>query len=411
MQDRIEEPTGQDGSILDAALTYRRRGWSIIQIKRGTKKPPKGFRWRQYQRKCLAEQDIRYLFDCRDDLGLAVICGPVSGGLVCRDFDRQDAYDRWAAETPDLARMLPTVGTARGRHVYFSANANGIKHFDDGELRGAGYCLLPPSVHPTGCKYRWLVKLPAGDLPTVDPVEAGLFLAAHHGVTERTEENGRLRKQGVAAAFRDPNPSLRQSLARVDDSGFDPDVVKAIEESLPVAVGHRNRQVFELARALKAIPRLADANPTELERIVRHWHTMGLARGVIGTDPFEETLIDFVVSWPKVKFPKGHEPMTAIVERAKRADLPEFANRYESEGVRLLVAICRELQIASGEQPFFLSCRTAGGLLGVTHVHAWRWLALLQAQKVIVPVGEADRARRKAQRYRYPVRDKPRYSG
>ncbi len=97
--------------------------------------------------------------------------------------------------------------------------------------------------------------------------------------------------------------------------------------------------------------------------------------------------------------------MAAIVERARHADLPKVAERYESAGVRLLVAICRELQRASGEQPFFLSCRTAAQLLGVTYVHASRWLILLREEKVIKPIGKADRAKRKAQRYRYIAPD------
>ena len=63
-----------------------------------------------------------------------------------------------------------------------------------------------------------------------------------------------------------------------------------IVESLPAAMGQRNRQVFELARALKAIPALADAPADSLQPYVRRWHTMGVAKQVIKTEPFEETL-------------------------------------------------------------------------------------------------------------------------
>ena len=39
---------------------------------------------------------------------------------------------------------------------------------------------------------------------------------------------------------------------------------------------------------------------------------------MIGTEPFEETWIDFLLAWPKVKFPKGEEPITKVFERAKQ---------------------------------------------------------------------------------------------
>src|SRR5262249_55270629 len=93
----------------------------------------------------------------------------------CRDFDRLGSYESWAAAHPDLAAALPTVATARGRHVYFRG-PEGFADLGDGEYRGdpRHYCVLPPSAHPDGAVYAWLVPLPDGDLPLVDPAEAGL---------------------------------------------------------------------------------------------------------------------------------------------------------------------------------------------------------------------------------------------
>ena len=41
----------------------------------------------------------------------------------------------------------------------------------------------------------------------------------------------------------------------------------AIVESLPTGPGRRNKQVFELARALKAIPSIVDAHPGRIEAV------------------------------------------------------------------------------------------------------------------------------------------------
>jgi hypothetical protein len=58
--------------------------------------------------------------------------------------------------------------------------------------------------------------------------------------------------------------------------------------------------------------------------------------------------------------------------------LTDFRRRYrQHDGLRLLIAVCRELQRVSGEREFLLSCRTAGNLLGVNHVTAARYLFLL----------------------------------
>jgi hypothetical protein len=179
------------------------------------------------------------------------------------------------------------------------------------------------------------------------------------------------------------------------------DIKKAILETLPAAVGRRNRQVFEYARALKAIPRLADAEADDLKTFLRQWHQLALLKNVIGTEPFEETWIDFLQAWPKVKFPRGQEPMTAILEKAKTNPFPPAVDRYQPDGLRLLVAVCRELQRVSGEGEFFLSCRTAGKLLGVNYVTAARYLYLLAHDGIVEAVEKGDRARRRATRYRY----------
>jgi hypothetical protein len=93
--------------------------------------------------------------------------------------------------------------------------------------------------------------------------------------------------------------------------------------------------------------------------------------------------------------------MTKVFELAKHAQTPRAALRYEQDGLRLLVALCRELQRVSGDKPFFLACRTAGGLLGVKHVTAWRWLTLLAHDKIVDEVEKGDKLKRRASRYRY----------
>jgi hypothetical protein len=207
--DRDESP---GGAILAAALEYRRRGWSIIPIAVGTKKPPKGIRWKQYQTRLPKEEELRWWFADRDDLGLAVIFGAVSGGLVCRDFDEVAGYRRWERAHPDLARMLPTVETPRGRHVYFQALPEwhvfeNLRPMENGEYRGDSghYCLLPPSQHPDGSHYKWLVPLPEGELPLIEDVaDAELF----SGVDVTQKAQGRHKKFQVVISPSEAPPAM-----------------------------------------------------------------------------------------------------------------------------------------------------------------------------------------------------------
>jgi hypothetical protein len=171
-------------NIRDAALDYWRRGLCVIPL-RADKLP--AVKWKRYQTERPDEARVRQWF--RDDRpGLAVVFGIVSGGLASRDFDDMGTYERWAVEYPHLAEALPTVETSRGRHVYCTVAPDCERRFrevlgkpqgrgaiacEGGELRiGVGcYSVLPPSKHPSGHVYRWLVS--GDNFPAVDLFNSG----------------------------------------------------------------------------------------------------------------------------------------------------------------------------------------------------------------------------------------------
>lgn len=391
-------------ALLDAALACAQRGWSIIPIrhKPGTDgKQPAVKTWKRYETERPTDDELRAMFNGRRVDGLAVIFGAVSGGLVCRDFDDMRAYERWSAEYPDLAASLPTVKTGRGRHVYFVADVDRIIKLPGGELRGAGYCLLPPSVHPSGALYTWLVPLPDGPLPTIDPFGCGLA-ARENGLTERTERTENTEKTEKTECPESPENDKQSngsalSAISVNVDPADPAIAAAIRATVPKSVGQRNGAIFELARALKGLPALADADAGSLCPLVKEWHRQALP--VIGTKEFDDTWGDFLYAWPNVCFPLGIDPLALTLKLADLSEPPPCAGRYESEATRRLVKLARELQRAVGDRAFFLSSRTVAALLGMDHTTAWKRLRMLEADRVLQVVQRGDT--RRATRYRY----------
>jgi hypothetical protein len=70
------------------------------------------------------------------------------------------------------------------------------------------------------------------------------------------------------------------------------------------------------------------------------------------------------------------------LSRAKSAPLPQLQG-FTDERIRLLAAICRELQVLTRNNPFFLPTRKLGEILGVHWTLAGRWLRALEVLGLI----------------------------
>jgi hypothetical protein len=344
-----KRPAPDNGALLDAALSYANRGWSIIAV---IGKRAAGL-WKRFQNGPADEHTLRRLFAGNGVSGLAVITGRVSGGLGIRDFDNVGAYRAWADANPDDASVLPTVQTHRGYHVFGRLDHEEFANLGDGELRAncGHYVLLPPSLHPDGSIYTWVNPLTAESV--------GLPLLP----------------LSLLGGRRDPATlQPMQPIACVPQAAID-----AIEATLPDGPGKRNRKVFDLARRLKGIAGM-DTAPSMLKAIVVEWHRRALP--VITTKAFAETWNDFQIAWKRVKQP--HRTKVQDAYQAARRALP--ASIDESVDLGVLAAMCRNLSPAAGGRPFYLACRTVQELFGVSRMTAWRWLQALQFYGVIEEV-------------------------
>jgi hypothetical protein len=384
-------------NLVEAAREYARRGLSVIPLRGKTPAVPT---WKVYQSVRIADDEgLAKWFSRADVTGIGIILGRVSGDLFVRDFDDPDAYRRWAESHAELASTMTTVRTARGAHVYGRWKGTKPATFDDGELRAEGqYVAAPPSAHPTGIVYAWVVPLPDGDVPEVDPAAAGLLAQPAPELWGRAHESTESTESTESPTIASNSQTLKLSTSRVRADDLDTLIEAAIKNTLPTENGQRHRRLFVFVRYLYAIPALADVPVKELKPIVRRWFDAALP--AITTRDFDVTWGEFSTAWGRVRWGIGDGPIMEATRRAATAEPPACAAGY-GPNLRMLVAILRELQRASGDSPIFLSGAKAAELVGVDRGTGTRYLQSLVADGVLEVVERPPRGAIRAIRYRY----------
>ncbi len=371
--------------ILAEALRLHSMGLSVIPI--GRNKKPALRTWKPFQTTAADERQIHDWFDSRDNLGLGIVLGPVSGNLIARDFDTEAAWMRWESQYPILARTLPFVETSRGRHVFARIVGCPSRTFDDGELRANGnYVVAPPSVHPSGCRYRW-----------------GRDFASLDGVPLLTLEQSGFDRCWLAS--RAPEADATDS-TEVDSVRSVPicDIHPLIDQTLPKAYGSRRKQLFRLACRIRVDSQLKDVPLHELKSLVRQWYERALPN--IRSKCFDETWSDFVQAYGNVDLARCGDAVVMAMKRADAKDLPTEALNYDSPITRRLVALCAELACDAPDGVFFLSCRKAASVLGIDD-YKWanRCLKMLCVDRVLRLIEEGGPHNNKASRYIYLPND------
>lgn len=131
--------------------------------------------------------------------------------------------------------------------------------------------------------------------------------------------------------------------------------------TVPLHEGDRNRTLFELARRLKAIK--PDATEVERRTLVQQWHKAHYA--VIRTKAFSVSWDDFERAFRSVRVLPGETMAKLLADVNLQAPLPAILMEmgYGAHEAPLWHA-CRALQMNAGDEPFFISSRTAATLMG-----------------------------------------------
>lgn len=155
---------------LQAALKACRRGWSVLPMRPGGKAPL--IPWLERQETPARESHIRQWFERWPRANVGVATGAVSG-IVVLDVDPAHGGDESLTDLESEHGELPATVEARtgggGRHLYFAhpggtvPNRVGLR--DGLDIRGDGGCLvMPPSIHPSGGRYKWIEGRSPDDL-------------------------------------------------------------------------------------------------------------------------------------------------------------------------------------------------------------------------------------------------------
>ena len=152
-------------SLLQAALDYRDKGYSVIPIRKD-KKP--FIRWEEYQKKRPPKIRITGWWSKWPDANIGIITGSISD-LDVIDVDSEEGLIALKEIIPsDLP--IATAKTPKGWHYYFKhieGVGNKTRFIKDCDVRGeGGYIIAPPSINEEGEQYIWLPNLAIDDVGT-----------------------------------------------------------------------------------------------------------------------------------------------------------------------------------------------------------------------------------------------------
>lgn len=156
---------------MNNALHYCERGFSVIPIIPGQKKPL--IKWEQYQTQRADRDQIQKWWKQYPNANIGIVTGEVSDLFVV-DIDTEEGQNNLLEYGFDTI-INPTVKTPRGgQHIYFKYPKGQEITIGAGIVKGTdfrgnrGYVLAPPSVNGNGNPYSWVVGLENGfsaDLP------------------------------------------------------------------------------------------------------------------------------------------------------------------------------------------------------------------------------------------------------
>lgn len=169
--------------MLQHALNYLRKGYSVIPLKPKGKEPL--IAWAEFQKRRASEQEVRNWFVQSPTANIGIVAGAISQ-IAIVDLDGPEGLE--SSNKLQLNSSVVVI-TGSGKHLWYrmeSVISNAVRKFPGVDIRGeGGYIVVPPSIHPSGLRYRFLKPvLGATSLP---PFPAEIFASSVSTEVKRNE--------------------------------------------------------------------------------------------------------------------------------------------------------------------------------------------------------------------------------
>lgn len=242
--------------INDWIWFYYDQGFSIIPLKEKDKRPNINS-WKKYIEERPTKEEIQDWIDKKLFKNIGVICGSVSDNLVVIDIDDKKIIEEIDIKLNKVAMSGSwVVETGKGYHFYckYEVDPGDTRKDTETSLEyraNGGYVVAPPSIHPSGRKYKFLNIENHEELPYLKNSDVKVLF---DGMVQQVKE-----KRGISSKKAD-KPSEMENIKA--------DCIKNIFKG-GLAQGKRNDTTFALANWYKHIKNL---NPTEIKSLMMAWN-------------------------------------------------------------------------------------------------------------------------------------------
>ena len=335
----------------------------------------------------LADMTDDYLEKLEANCNVGVALGKVSDGLVTIDFDQDQPADSFLEANPLLANTLRTRAR-RGCNIWIRCSGNypascklkSPSGKDVGEWRPNGAQTIISGTHPDGVPYQFVVERPVITLSYDAIIWPTTFLKPTDATESQRVRGVRENEVVGAVACADEPVVLDNGCAEIKAFLARNDIVAQVA---PTKEHQNNSSLFKLARVVKSYESEVGrpATNAEKESVFDCWaeHARPFWRPGLTRDDY---YAEFLEAYSYAQIGLDENPIETAVSRAKATALPNVPG-FTDQRIRLLSAICRELQNITRGSPFFLPTRKLGEILGAHWTQVARWLRALEVLKVI----------------------------
>lgn len=250
----------------DAAIVLLRRGFSVIPLIPGEKRPL--LDWKPYQAQAATEDQVRTWWTEHPQANLGIVTGAVSN-VVVLDVDGASGLEtikRLVAEGHQLPHTVRAItpGKGGGSHYFFrhpegivSNRAHNIPGLPGCDVRGdGGYVLAAPSVHPEGGVYQWAPGCASGEVELAE-IPSWLTVLLQEPPAKQATATGGDWLQGVPEGLRDATAA--QVMGHLLAKGLPP----AEAEEWLLLWNSRNRPPMDEAQVRKVARSIAQRDAKE----------------------------------------------------------------------------------------------------------------------------------------------------